>query len=364
MPLFQSPPASICIVRLSAIGDCCHALALVRVILRQWPSTRITWITGKLEASLFADLPGVEVITFDKSQGWQAYLALWRTLKGRRFDALLHLQAAIRASLLTLRIKAPIKMGFDRQRANDGQWLFTNYRVPSPSSPHVLDGFLAFAQALGVSDLTPDWQLPIAPAQQQWATEKVAGKPTLLICAAASKAFKNWTAQGYAAVADHASRQGFQVFLCGGPSASEQQLAQQIAHLSQHKPTNLVGQTNLKQLLALIAQAQMVLAPDTGPAHMATIVGTPVIGLYAHHNPARTGPYHCRDYVVSVYQPLIEQQTGKPLAQLPWRTRLTDPNAMAQIQPTEVIAMFDKLCAKLALGAHMPTTRTDLSRES
>ena len=105
MPLFQTPPSSICILRLSAIGDCCHALALVRVIQREWPQTRITWITGKIEATLFADLPGVEVIPFDKSKGWRGYRDLWQTLKGRKFDALLHLQAAMRASIATLGIK-------------------------------------------------------------------------------------------------------------------------------------------------------------------------------------------------------------------------------------------------------------------
>lgn len=188
MPLFQTPPSSICILRLSAIGDCCHALALVRVIQREWPQTRITWITGKIEATLFADLPGVEVIPFDKSKGWRGYRDLWQTLKGRRFDALLHLQAAMRASIATLGIKAKVKLGFDRERASDGQWLFTNHRVPSPASPHVLDGFLAFAKELGIKDLTPDWQLPISAEHQAWAKEKIGGKPTLLICAAASAA--------------------------------------------------------------------------------------------------------------------------------------------------------------------------------
>ncbi|MGL4932336.1 MAG: glycosyltransferase family 9 protein, partial [Aeromonas sp.] len=279
------------------------------------------------------------------SKGWRGYLDLWQTLKGRKFDALLHLQAAMRASIATLGIRANIKLGFDRARANDGQWLFTNHKVPSPTSPHVLDGFLAFANELGIKDLTPDWQLPISTEHKAWAQEKIGGKPTLLICAAASKAFKNWTAAGYAALADHAASKGFQVYLCGGPAKLERDLAAEIQHLSQSKPADLVGQTKLKQLLALISEASLVLAPDTGPTHMATLVGTPVIGLYAHHNPARTGPYLCRDYVVSVYQQLVEQETGKPLAELSWRTRLKDPGAMSQITHEQVIAAFDRLCA-------------------
>ena len=114
---------------------------------------------------------------------------------------------------------------------------------------------------------------------------------------------------------------------------------------------DLVGQTNLKQLLALIKEASLVLAPDTGPTHMATLVGTPVLGLYAHHNPDRTGPYLCRDYAVSVYQELVEQETGKPLAELGWRTRLKDPDAMSKITRERVIAAFDRLCADRQLTA-------------
>ncbi len=104
-------------------------------------------------------------------------------------------------------------------------------------------------------------------------------------------------------------------------------------------------------MLALIKEASLVLAPDTGPTHMATLVGTPVLGLYAHHNPDRTGPYLCRDYAVSVYQELVEQETGKPLAELGWRTRLKDPDAMSKITRERVIAAFDRLCTDRQLTA-------------
>ncbi len=347
MPLFQTPPDALCLLRLSAIGDCVHAVALVQAIQRQWPATRITWIMGKLEARLLGDLPGVEVIAFDKGAGLAGYRAVWRQLKGRRFDALLHLQSAIRASLLTLGIRARHRLGFDRQRASDGQGLFTNHKVPSPASPHVLDGFMAFAAELGVQDLTPRWQIPTSPEDDAWAQTTLGGRPALLICPAASKAYKNWTAEGYAALADHAARRGLQVLLCGGPSPLERQLAADIVALCNAPPRNLVGDTSLKQLLALIRHARLVLGPDSGPLHMATAAGTPALGLYAHHNPQRTGPYHCREQVVSVYQPLMEQATGKPLAELPWRSRLKDEQAMRQIRPDAVIHAFEALLATL-----------------
>ncbi|MBE4449711.1 glycosyltransferase family 9 protein, partial [Vibrio parahaemolyticus] len=81
-------------------------IATVQAIQKQWPTTKITWITGKLEAQLLAAIEGVEVIVFDKKAGLDGYKALWKQLKGREFDALLHMQYAIRASVVTLGIKA------------------------------------------------------------------------------------------------------------------------------------------------------------------------------------------------------------------------------------------------------------------
>lgn len=343
MPLFPVPPKALCLIRLSAIGDCVHAVAMVQAIQRKWPQTRIVWIMGKMEAQLLSDLPDVDVIAFDKKAGIKGYLRIWRQLRSIRFDALLHMQSALRASLLSLGIRAKVTLGFDKQRAGDGQSLFTNRKVTSPASPHVLDGFMAFAQTLGIQDLTPRWHIPTSVQDDAWAAAQIQNKPTLLISPAASKAFKNWTTTGYAALADYAARQGLQVILCGGPSKLEQHMAQEILDLSQSKPRNLIGKTNLKQLMALIKQSSMVLAPDTGPAHMATAAGVPVIGLYAHHNPQRTGPYLCRQYVVSVYETLIAAQTGQSADKLAWRTRLKDDAAMQQITVEQVKAAFDKL---------------------
>src|SRR5690554_7788862 len=87
MTLFTSAPASICVLRLSAIGDCCHAIALVQKIQHHWPQTKITWVIGKLEAQLISSIPvlsSVELIVFDKKQGRKAYQQLKSDLKGDR----------------------------------------------------------------------------------------------------------------------------------------------------------------------------------------------------------------------------------------------------------------------------------------
>ncbi len=344
MALFESAPKSICVLRLSAIGDVCNAVAVVQSIQRQWPETQITWITGKLEAQLIGDLPGIKAIIFDKKQGWAAYKQLWAELKGHKFDALLHMQYAFRASIATLGIRAKYKLGFDAQRSQDFQTWFTNKKVPSPTGFHVLDGMLAFAQYLGINDIDPKWSLTYSSEDLQWAQSHLSpNQHNLVIVPGASKAYKNWHADGYADVIHHAQNLGWNVILAGSPAKVEVDLANEIESKLAHPVTNLVGSSSLKQMLALLDKCDLVIAPDTGPAHMANAMSTPVIGLYAHHNPKRTGPYCYQEYVVSAYEEAIKEETGKEISELSWRTRVKDKSAMNRIQSEQVIAMFDKI---------------------
>ncbi len=121
------------------------------------------------------------------------------------------------------------------------------------------------------------------------------GKPTLVISPCTGQRFRNyrnWRVEWYAEVADYAAqRYGAQVLVTGGSTAIEQSYGRDIAARAKSRPTNLIGKTSLKQLLALLQRASVVLCPDSGPAHMATAVGTPVVGLYATSNRLRTGPY-------------------------------------------------------------------------
>src|ERR1044072_4125512 len=113
------PPASVCILRLSAIGDTCHALTVVRTLQRAWPKTRFTWIIGRIEAKLLGHIPDIEFIVVDKSSTMQARKKLREALRGRRFDILMHMQLALRASMLSTVVSAKIKVGFDRARARE-----------------------------------------------------------------------------------------------------------------------------------------------------------------------------------------------------------------------------------------------------
>ncbi len=107
--------------------------------------------------------------------------------------------------------------------------------------------------------------------------------------------------------------------------------------------TDLTARTDLKQLYALIAEADVVVCPDSGPAHMATAAGTPVVGLYATSNPARTGPYLSADYTVNRYPDAARRFLGKTVEELRWGQRVRSPDAMNLIKINEVCDKIDKI---------------------
>ncbi|PJG82345.1 glycosyltransferase family 9 protein [Caviibacterium pharyngocola] len=344
MTLFSQPPKSVCILRLSAIGDVCHALAAVQQIQRHWRQTEITWIIGKTEAQLFANVPGIRFVTYDKKSGWKGVLALWKQLRGQQFDVLLNMQTAFRASILSLGIQARYKVGFGQQRSREGQRFFVNRRITDPQTPHVLDGFLAFVQYLGVPVQAPCWDLPVTEEDNAKARTFLApDKKNLLISPCSSKAEKDWLAEGYAQIADLAHQQDMNVILCGSPAKREREMVARIMALCHFTPVNACGQTTLTELTALIGAADLVIAPDSGPAHIATTQGTPVIGLYAYHNPLRTGPYNNLQNVVSVYAQNALKEFGKPWSELPWATKLKGKNLMAEIQVDSVAEQMHRL---------------------
>ena len=344
----ESPPESICVVRLSHIGDTCHALAVVRAIQDSWPETRITWIIGKTEAGLMADIPDIEFIIFDKSKGRNAYTRIREQLGQRRFDVALCMHASMRVNRIYRMLDTPVRLGYDFKRARDLQWLFTNQRIAHRDGEHVLDAMMSFARHIGVPKQKLRWDIPLSDAHRGFAAEYADGtQPVLLISPCSSQRirnFRNWSVENYAAAANHAQKKfGCRVIVTGGPTELEHEYGRKLARICGPGLVNLVGKTSLKQLLALIAAADALICPDSGPAHMATAVDTRVIGLYASSNPARSGPYLSRDLTVDAYPQATGRFLGKTPQQLRWGQRVRDPRVMDLIRLRDVNAKIDQV---------------------
>src|ERR1700730_9410116 len=354
-PRFETPRQSVCLLRLSAIGDTCHAAATLRALQKAWPTTRFTWIIGKLEARLMsAILPSVEFITFEKHAMTRELLRLRGVLKERRFDLLLDLQLSIRASLVSTFVSSPAKLGFDRARARELQWLFTNARVAPAASQHVLDSFLGFVRACGIDPGAPAWDITLPSDALDYAAQLIPdGRATLVISPCSSHPARNWSAWRYAAVANHAIRNhGMRVILAGGRSEEERRTGAMIEASAGADPTekssivNQIGKDTLPELLGLLSKSTVLVSPDSGPVHMATMVGLPVIGLYAATRTARVGPYYSRQWCVDKYDDVARKVFGRPSEDLPWTKKIERPGVMDLIDVREVTDKLDALIAQ------------------
>ena len=352
---FEQPPASLCILRLSAIGDVTHMLPVIATLQQQWPDTKISWIIGTIEYQLVKSLPGIEFIIFNKNNGVSEYKTLRNTLAGRRFDVLLMMQVALRANLISLLIRADIKIGYDKARARDFHGLFCNRHIEGPHRVHVLDTFFQFIEKLGIDQRNMDWLLKADQSSRQFAEEVIQGKATVVInpCSSARKNnWRNWPQQNYAMLVDYLMDRGFKVILSGGPAQQEKQFTLELMKLCKNQPVNLVGKTSLAQLLALLEQAQCLIAPDTGPAHMGTVAGIPVIGLYASSNPSRSGPYNSQQLTVNAYPAALEKFNAKKIEEARWGERVRDARVMQMITVKDAIQKIDHCLNITDLSTH------------
>lgn len=336
--------SSVCVLRLSALGDCINAFGMLCALKKENPELSLLWILDRRFAPLFRNENGQDLIpmlTVDFSHGvFKAINELKHKIHGQRFDVLLNMQTSLKSSLCSLPVKAQLKYGYDKERSREGQCFFVNKKVVSPKNPHVLAGFMAFAEQAGFGKLTPCWDFKLsknelAPFKEMSSKEKI-----FVIAPASAKAQKNWTANGYASLADHATSYGLKTVLVGSSSTSEKKLCKEIMELAHNPCINLCGKTSLRSLAALLSQASVVLSPDSASMHLASALNTPVVGLFAVHDPKRVGSWNYPQLQVSVYQTLASKECRG--ASIPWRYRVKDEHAMTHIEVIDVIKAFDR----------------------
>ena len=284
----------ICIIMMSAVGDAVHVLPVISAIKRDYPQSHITWVLQAGPASLVRGHPAVdEIILFDRTKGVTAFLDISRELRKRSFDLLIDLQVYFKAGLITAMSGAKRRLGFDRARARDVNWLFTTERIPPHPMQHVQDQYFEFLAQLGISPEPVKWNLGPWPDELEWQRNFVAGieRPIASIVVATSKAEKDWLPERWASVVDILSdKYGLQPVLVGGNSERERSAAATIMSLSRSKPVSELG-SGLRKLVSILDASQLVLSPDTGPLHMTVALDRPVISLIGYTDPRRTGPY-------------------------------------------------------------------------
>ncbi len=302
-------PREVGVLMLTAIGDAVHVLPLLSAMRRARPDWRLTWIIQPIPHRLVApNRPADEWIVFERRRGtgaWRAYAEARAATRGRRFDLLVCLQVYLKAGLLAAVLPADVKLGFDRRRARDANWLFTDQRIPPRPAAHVQDQYFEFLDYLGIDPEPVTWGLGPTPAErelQRAFLDRLGGRRACGVVVATSRPEKNWAPERYARLLDALETDlSLTPVLVGGPSRIEREAAERITAATSASPVDMLGD-DVRRLVWLSDACDLVVSPDTGPLHVARAVGTPVVGLYGFTNPLRYGPYGAYgDLVVDGY---------------------------------------------------------------
>jgi heptosyltransferase I len=330
-----SPLRRVCIVMMSAVGDAVHVLPVINALKRHSPDTHITWVLQPGPAALVRGHRSVDdIILFDRAKGWSAFGDIRRALAARQFDLVINLQVYFKAGIVTRFTHAPVKLGFDRARARDFNWLFTTDRIPPHAMQHVQDQYFEFLTALNIPHEPVTWDLGPWPHEREWQQTFAArfDRPIASIVVATSKEQKDWLPERWAEVVDALWFDfGLQPVLVGGRSPRELHAEQVIQTHARQKPESALG-SGLRNLVSILDASSLVLAPDTGPLHMAVALDRPVVSLMGYTNPRRTGPYRkFHDLIVDAY--------GEPGEQYP----ISMENRMNRMPRISVRDVLDKV---------------------
>ena len=301
------PPQRILIIKPSAIGDIVHALPAAARLRRLWPQAHLSWLATPACAGLLEGHPMIDqVILFDRrgmARWWRSWRsasavrALSRRLKEGRFDLVVDLQGLFRSGYLAFKTGAPVRVGL--ASAREGAGLFYTHAIDdSPADRHAIDRCLDVTRALGCPDGPVEFVFGVNDADRSAAAEMVKGIGRFAaLLPGTNWSTKRWPAAHFAELARLLrERLGLQSVVAGGGDAAE--LAGLIPGA-----VNLAGRTTLNQLTALLERADLVVANDSGPMHIASALGRPLVALFGPTHPVRTGPYGRPDTVLRLAMP-------------------------------------------------------------
>jgi heptosyltransferase I len=304
MPL--APGSRICVVLLTGIGDVVHGLPIANALKAHDPTCHITWVAEPAPSAVLHAHPAVdEVVVYEKRRGWRGVLDLRRRLYDRPFAIKLNFHIYFKSIWPTVFSRAPRRVGFGIDRSRDGVWTVLNDRLPARPRAHTQDMFLEFLDHLRIPRRPLEWRVTFTSEEQAAQREffaRFGGRPVASVVPTSAMPPKDWTVDGFAEVVDGLTADfGFEVMLVGGPGDREVGMARQISRLAARTPHWAMGD-GVRRMMWLVTGSDLVVAPDTGPAHVARAAGVPVVGLFGHTNPWRLGPYRAyEDLWVDAY---------------------------------------------------------------
>ncbi len=296
----------ILLVKLSSIGDVVHSLPILKALRTRYPNAHITWVVKPFCKEIIEGNPYLdEVLIFERgkwgnmkkaSSALRDFRRLIREIRERRFDMVVDLQGLFYTGLITFLSGSPIRLGF--ANAREFSHLFYNRKVRVPTmNLHAVDRYMLMMQALGIQTAQKDFTIRISKQDRQFVQDflahenVIAGRaPLIAMNPSARWVTKQWNEEKFAELADALHEQWAANIVFIG-SHEDVELVERVRGFMRSSPINTTGKTNLKQLVALLDEADLLVTNDTGPMHIASSVGTPTVSLFGPTDLRRTGPY-------------------------------------------------------------------------
>jgi ADP-heptose:LPS heptosyltransferase len=299
------PAERILIVLLGAIGDVTRALPLVQRVRHGYPDARIVWAVEPAAASLLQHHPAIdEVLVFDRPRGMRAFVPFLRRVRACRAELTFDLQRHLKSGVISWASRAPVRLGFHRRNAREGNWMFNTHHVPPmPHFSSKLEQFLHFAEWLALPSEAVTFGLQPAAEEITRVEQLLRDVPRPFVAAFVGSSCESrlWFPDRTAAVADALAARGCATVLVGGPG--DVAFAEAVVGQVHCAVTNLVGRTTLRDLIGIFQRARLAWGPDCGPMHIAAASGARVVSLWGATSAARSAPWGSGDGVIEGVAP-------------------------------------------------------------
>ena len=350
-------PENILIIRLSAIGDVINVLPSLRLLRSHFPNARITWLVEDRASEILRDHPDVDEVIIYPRKKWQSgilkvnrslniiaeSLSFYKKLRRNHYDLVIDFQGNLKSAVMSLITGSGNRLGFGRGYCKEFNYLSTQHHAcPAGKKIHRIEKNLSLLKELDIETNFQRPELPVTRDDEEYISNFInenadPSLPIIIIHPGTSKfgSFKQWSAESYTLLADMIlDRHKVNVILTWGPC--ELDVVNEISGSMKQKAIPACETKSIKQLTELIKRATLFIGGDTGPLHIASIMGIPVVGIYGPKDPAIYGPYDGTAIVIK-----------KDVPCSPCRKRTCgDPICMSTILPEDVFRGVEKLMQK------------------
>nr|WP_320131817.1 glycosyltransferase family 9 protein [uncultured Holophaga sp.] len=302
----MADPKKILVIRLSAIGDVVRTIPSVAALRVRFPEARIHWLVEDRCAEIITGLEGIDGLKIAPRRAWnklkglarfRAMLAFGHELKAEGYDLVVDFHGVAKSGFLAFLSRSPRRVGYPKGIAKEGGHLFLTERVP------VVEGKLSrydrnflLPRYFDPAATEPSPSLPLGEADRSmaggWVQDQgLSPKGFVFLYPGTSKvgAYKRWPAEHFGRLADLVAEHfGLSSVIGWGPG--EEEMVERLVRTAQ-RPVHVLPLTSMKEMAAVLELARLYIGGDTGPLHMASLLGTPAVGVYGPSDPVLNEPW-------------------------------------------------------------------------